>query len=86
MTRILRVSFSEHIPAGMSEEQYTEYCLWYLDNHIPSSIAPLCGISARDNIVAHANRLGNIAATIMGEWEKYSIVRKDAGEWRLGYL
>ena len=28
----------------MSEEQYTEYCLWYLDNHIPSSIA------ARDNI------------------------------------
>ena len=28
----------------MSEDQYTEYCLWYLDNHIPSSIA------ARDNI------------------------------------
>ena len=28
----------------MSEEQYTEYCLWYLDNHIPSCIA------ARDNI------------------------------------
>jgi 4-aminobutyrate aminotransferase-like enzyme len=36
--------YSERIPAGMSEEQYTEYCLWYLDNHIPSSIA------ARDNI------------------------------------
>ncbi len=35
---------SERIPAGMSEEQYTEYCLWYLDNHIPSCIA------ARDNI------------------------------------
>ena len=35
---------SERIPAGMSEEQYTEYCLWYLDNHIPASIA------ARDNI------------------------------------
>jgi len=35
---------SERIPAGMSEDQYTEYCLWYLDNHIPSSIA------ARDNI------------------------------------
>jgi len=36
--------YSERIPAGMSEDQYTEYCLWYLDNHIPSSIA------ARDNI------------------------------------
>jgi 4-aminobutyrate aminotransferase-like enzyme len=182
---------SERIPAGMDEEQYTEYCLWYLDNHIPSSIAardniagimvepglaeggnwipstrflagireicdknnwlmisdevltglgrtgkmwgiehydvvpdilvygknlsggiaPLCGISARDeimgdntnfasgstfagtpagcaaaiktleiferdHIVAHAKRLGNIAATIMREWDKYSIVRQ----------
>ena len=36
--------YSERIPADMSEEQYTEYCLWYLDNHIPGSIA------ARDNI------------------------------------
>ena len=36
--------YSERIPAGMSEEQYTDYCLWYLDNHIPSSVA------ARDNI------------------------------------
>jgi acetylornithine/succinyldiaminopimelate/putrescine aminotransferase len=178
----------------MSEDQYTEYCLWYLDNHIPSStaarnniagilvepglaeggnwipstrflsgirdicdkndwlmicdevltglgrtgrmwgiehydvvpdilvygknlsggIAPLCGISARDeimgdntdftsgstfagmpagcaaairtlqiferdHIVAHAKRLGNIAAGIMREWEKYSIVRQARG-------
>ena len=38
--------YSEGVPAGMSEEQYTEYCLWYLDNHIPSSVA------ARDNIAA----------------------------------
>ncbi|HEX9720265.1 MAG TPA: aminotransferase class III-fold pyridoxal phosphate-dependent enzyme, partial [Ramlibacter sp.] len=38
--------YSERIPAGMTEEQYTEYCLWYLDNHIPSCIA------ARDNIAA----------------------------------
>jgi acetylornithine/succinyldiaminopimelate/putrescine aminotransferase len=178
----------------MSEDQYTEYCLWYLDNHIPSSvaardniagilvepglaeggnwipsprflrgireicdnndwlmisdevltglgrtgrmwgiehyevvpdilvygknlsggIAPLCGISARDeimgdniafrsgstfagtpagcaaairtleiferdHIVANANRLGNIAAGIMREWEKYEIVRQARG-------
>lgn len=36
--------YSERIPAGMNQDQYTEYCLWYLDNHIPSCIA------ARDNI------------------------------------
>lgn len=36
--------YSDEIPAGMSEEQYVEYCLWYLDNHIPKSVA------ARDNI------------------------------------
>jgi len=36
--------YSERIPAGMDEEQYTDYCLWYLDNHIPACVA------ARDNI------------------------------------
>jgi 4-aminobutyrate aminotransferase-like enzyme len=36
--------YSERVPAGMSQDQYTEYCLWYLDNHVPSCIA------ARDNI------------------------------------
>jgi 4-aminobutyrate aminotransferase-like enzyme len=186
--------YSERIPAGMSEDQYTEYCLWYLDNHITSCVAardniagilvepglaeggnwipsprflrgireicdkndwlmisdevltglgrtgrmwgiehygvvpdilvygknlsggitPLCGISARDDImgdnvafqsgstfagtpagcaaaiktlaiferdhiVANANRLGNIAAGIMREWEKYEIVRQARG-------
>jgi 4-aminobutyrate aminotransferase/(S)-3-amino-2-methylpropionate transaminase len=38
--------YSDDIPAGMSQEQYVEYCLWYLDNHIPNSVAP------RDNIAA----------------------------------
>ena len=33
----------------------------------------------RDDIVAHAKRLGDIAAQIMGEWEKYSIVRQTRG-------
>jgi 4-aminobutyrate aminotransferase-like enzyme len=186
--------YSESIPAGMSEEQYTEYCLWYLDHHIPKSIAapeniagilvepglaeggnwipstrflagirelcdkndwlmiadevltglgrtgrmwgiehygvvpdilvygknlsggiaPLCGISARDDIlgnntefasgstfagtpagcaaairtleifardeiVAHARRLGDIAAEVMRGWESYRIVRQARG-------
>ncbi len=38
--------YSEDIPANMSQSQYVDYCLWYLDNHIPNSIA------ARDNIAA----------------------------------
>ncbi len=186
--------YSERIPIGMSEDQYTEYCLWYLENHIPSSIAaadniagvlvepglaeggnwipstrflsgireicdkndwllisdevltglgrtgrmwgiehygvvpdilvygknlsggiaPLAGVSSRDeilgdntdfasgstfagtpagcaaaiktlqiyerdSIVAHAKRLGNIAAGIMREWEAYDIVRQARG-------
>ena len=31
--------YSDEIPAGMSEEQYVDYCLWFLDNHIPSCVA-----------------------------------------------
>lgn len=36
--------YSERIPAGMSEDQYTDYCLWFLEHHIPSAVA------ASDNI------------------------------------
>lgn len=36
--------YSDNIPADMDQEQYSDYCLWYLDNHIPNSVA------ARDNI------------------------------------
>lgn len=38
--------YSDQMPAGMDQDQYVEYCLWYLDNHIPGAIAP------RDNIAA----------------------------------
>ncbi len=38
--------YSADIPAGMSESQYVDYCLWYLDNHIPKCITP------KDNIAA----------------------------------
>jgi acetylornithine/succinyldiaminopimelate/putrescine aminotransferase len=82
--------------------------------NLSGGIAPLCGISARDDImgdatefrsgstfagtpagcaaairtleiferdhiVAHAKRLGNIAAGIMREWDQYSIVRQTRG-------
>ncbi len=31
--------YSTAIPAGMSEAQYVDYCLWYLEKHIPGYIA-----------------------------------------------
>jgi 4-aminobutyrate aminotransferase-like enzyme len=36
--------YSDQMPAGIEQDQYVDYCLWYLDNHIPGVIAP------RDNI------------------------------------
>jgi 4-aminobutyrate aminotransferase-like enzyme len=36
--------YSDRMPAGMTQDQYVEFCLWYLDNHIPDSMVP------RDNI------------------------------------
>jgi 4-aminobutyrate aminotransferase-like enzyme len=32
--------YSENIPAGMSQEQYVEYCLWYLETHLPEYVVP----------------------------------------------
>ena len=56
--------YSEGIPAGMTEAQYTEYCLWYLDNHIPSSVA------SKDNIAAILIEAGSC-----GGWQLDSIDR-----------
>ncbi len=38
--------YSEQIPAGMSEEQYVQYCLWYIDTHIPEYVVPEENIAA----------------------------------------
>jgi len=38
--------YSDVMPAGMSQDQYVEYCLWYLDNHIPNSMVPRDSIAA----------------------------------------
>ena len=38
--------YSENIPAGMSQEQYVEYCLWYLETHIPEYLVPAENIAA----------------------------------------
>jgi 4-aminobutyrate aminotransferase / (S)-3-amino-2-methylpropionate transaminase / 5-aminovalerate transaminase len=37
---------SDQMPAEIDYEQYVDYCLWFLDEHIPASVAP------RDNIAA----------------------------------
>jgi len=36
--------YSDEMPAGLDQDQYVDYCLWYLDNHIPDVLA------SRDNI------------------------------------
>jgi len=38
--------FSDRRPAGIGLDQYVDYCLWYLDNHVPQSIAPRDSIAA----------------------------------------
>lgn len=38
--------FTDRRPAGLELEQYVDYCLWYLDNHVPQSIAPRDSIAA----------------------------------------
>jgi 4-aminobutyrate aminotransferase/(S)-3-amino-2-methylpropionate transaminase len=38
--------YSENIPAGMSQAQYVEYCLWYLETHLPEFVVPAENIAA----------------------------------------
>ncbi len=38
--------YSQNIPADMSPGQYVDYCLWYLETHIPSYITPADNIAA----------------------------------------
>jgi 4-aminobutyrate aminotransferase-like enzyme len=37
---------NDETPAGMSLAQYTDYCLWYLEHHIPKYVAPADNIAA----------------------------------------
>jgi 4-aminobutyrate aminotransferase-like enzyme len=32
--------YSENSPAGMTQEQYVEYCLWYLETHLTQYVVP----------------------------------------------
>ncbi len=38
--------YSENIPAGMTQEQYEDYCLWYLGHHLPEYVVPADNIAA----------------------------------------
>jgi 4-aminobutyrate aminotransferase-like enzyme len=38
--------YSEDIPAGMDQDQYVEYCLWYLEKHLPEYVVPAENVAA----------------------------------------
>lgn len=38
--------YSDSCPADMTQEQYVEFCLWYLDRHIPMAVTPKDTIAA----------------------------------------
>ncbi len=38
--------YSEEIPAGMDQAQYSEYCLWYIETHLPGFVVPAENIAA----------------------------------------
>ena len=38
--------FSDRIPAGMSQDQYVDFCLWFLEHHIPRAV------TTKDNVAA----------------------------------
>ncbi|MEM8659330.1 MAG: aspartate aminotransferase family protein [Pseudomonadota bacterium] len=38
--------YSDGLPAGLDESNYTEYCLWFIEEHIPATFA------SKDNIAA----------------------------------
>ena len=38
--------YSDEAPAGMSQEQYVDYCLWHLEEHIPKYVQPKDSIAA----------------------------------------
>ncbi|AQA18642.1 aspartate aminotransferase family protein [Halioglobus japonicus] len=38
--------YSEEIPAGMDQAQYTEYCLWYIETHLTEYVVPAENIAA----------------------------------------
>ncbi len=38
--------YSENIPAGMNQQQYEEYCLWFLETHIPDYVVPAENVAA----------------------------------------
>lgn len=38
--------YSEDIPAGMDHAQYAEYCLWFIERHLPEYVVPAENIAA----------------------------------------
>ena len=55
--------YSEEIPAGMSQEQYVEYCLWYLETHLTEYVVPaenIAGIIVEPGLAEGGNWIPSI--------------------------
>lgn len=55
--------YSENIPAGMTQEQYVEYCLWYLETHLPEFVVPpenIAGIIVEPGLAEGGNWIPSV--------------------------
>lgn len=54
--------YSDALPEGMTQESYSEYCLWYIENHILKCIAPadnIAGIIIEPGLAEGGNWIPN---------------------------
>ena len=55
--------YSDNIPAGMTQDQYVEYCLWYLETHLTEYIVPaenIAGIIVEPGLAEGGNWIPTI--------------------------
>ncbi|MEH6589516.1 MAG: aminotransferase class III-fold pyridoxal phosphate-dependent enzyme [Halioglobus sp.] len=55
--------YSENIPAGMSQQQYVDYCLWFLGTHIPDYVVSadnIAGIIVEPGLAEGGNWIPSI--------------------------
>lgn len=55
--------YSDNIPAGMSQAQYVEYCLWYLETHLTEFVVPaenIAGIIVEPGLAEGGNWIPSI--------------------------
>ncbi|MEO1043620.1 MAG: aspartate aminotransferase family protein [Pseudomonadota bacterium] len=56
--------YSDHLPVGLNQETYSDYCLWYIENHIVGSLASadnIAGIMIEPGLAEGGNWIPNKA-------------------------